>query len=445
MSNPKLNLTHKSVTILGAQRSGMALAKLITKEGGKVRISEQASRENFDAEFHHWLSKNHIEAEFNGHTQLFIDQSDLLVLSPGVRIDVLPVEWAKAKGIPVLGEIEFTFQFCSKPVIAITGSNGKTTVTTLIHKVLEEAGYRSSLCGNIGSPFAEHVLDAHKKDFFVLEVSSFQMESLLAPDSPFRLNNGRASRDGIFIKGFKPSIAVFLNFSQNHLDRHKDLNEYFEAKRKIFLNQDKNDVAVLNGRDETLQKFSTQLPSQVIFFNTKHMNPNYSAASAVAESLGISSSVYRRVFENFKGVEHRREWIRNLDGIDFVNDSKATTPEATLWALNQAQQPILLICGGRDKKTDFGILRSIIQQKVKKIFAIGEATEKIHKTFSDIVEVEGCHRLEIALERAKEQGMKGDCVLLSPMCASFDMFRNFEERGQIFKNLVKNLKERLHA
>ena len=432
-----LDLTNKSVTILGAQRSGMALSKLIQKEGGKVRISEQAPRENFYLNVHPLISDDSMEIEFNGHTQPFIDQSDFLILSPGVRFDALPVQWARAKGIPVLGEIEFAFQFCSKPVIAITGSNGKTTVTTLIHNVLEEAGYRSSLCGNIGSPFAEHVLNSPEKDFFVLEVSSFQMESLMPTDSPFRRQGGQ---DGIFIKGFKPSIAVFLNFSQNHLDRHKDLNEYFEAKRRIFLNQDQNDVAVLNGQDETLKNFSTQLSSKVIFFNMNHLNPNSSAALAVAESLGIPSKVSERVFKNFKGVEHRREWVRNLDGIDFVNDSKATTPEAALWALNQTDQPVLLICGGRDKKTDFAILRPIVQQKVKKIFAIGEATMKIHQTFSDIVQVQQCHRLETALKNAKAQGSKGDCVLLSPMCASFDMFRNFEDRGEVFKTLVQNLK-----
>jgi len=430
------SLENKKVTIIGSQKSAISLAHLIIRLKGKVKITAHNPKDEISEALKSLIASKKILAEWGRHTREFIEKSDIVVLSPGVPFDADPLLWAREKGIVVFGEIEFAAQFCSKPIIAVTGSNGKTTVVNLISEVLTAAGYRPCLCGNVGVPFSSCVLDLEHKDYVVLEVSSFQLESMV--DS---LN---APED---IKGFTPDIAVLLNFSQNHLDRHKDMNEYFAAKRKIFLNQDKNNYAVLNARDPYCKELEGSIASQIIYFDSERKNgdnlidnPNYLAVMAVAKLLGIDADICLRIFDQFKGIEHRMEMVRKIDGIDFINDSKSTTAEALRWALNSIHQPIYLICGGKDKNIKFSVLKDIVRRKVKKIFAIGEAKNKIKKTFKDVISVEECHTLESAAGKARHSASKGDCVLLSPMCASFDMFRNFEERGRDFKHIVERLR-----
>ncbi len=420
-----MNLKNKKVTIIGFGRSGLALAELVLHFKGRPKISEQAPREKFSSLLSKWPLKEKVVFEFGAHTERFICDSDLVVLSPGVRIDAPPVLWAKAKKIPAVGEVELASRFCSKPVVAVTGSNGKTTVATLIAKVLEKGRKKVSLCGNIGSPFSKHVLALEDKDAVVLEISSFQLESIV---------------------DFKPHVAVWTNFSQNHLDRHKNIEEYFEAKKRIFLNQTKKDFAVLNFLDKGVKILSKTLKAKAVFFNapdilkkTPLKNPNYLAALAVGNIFGISEKLCLEVFEEFKGVEHRLEWVRSIGGIDFFNDSKATTAEAGRWALNTIEQPIVMICGGRDKNIDFSVLRDLVKQKVKKMIVIGEAKEKLRNTFKDVVDIASCATLRDAIVEAKKNSKKGDCIVFSPMCASFDMFTNYEERGQVFKDIVTTL------
>lgn len=421
----------------------MALAELIVKNGGRARLSENGSPDSLPNEFLGWAEKNKFDLEFNGHTRKFIQESDVVVLSPGVRIDSMPVEWAKENKIPVLGEIEFAFQFCQKPVIAVTGSNGKTTTATLIEEVLKKAGFNAVLCGNTGFPFSRCVHDLRNVDYVVTEISSFQMESLLPVQSPFRREN---NQNGLAFEGFKPLIAVVLNFSQNHLDRHKDIDEYFEAKTKIFQNQSKGDFAVLNEQDERLNGLAPKLKSTVRFFNLKLVvdpereNPNYSAVMTVAEILGIQREKVLNVFRDFKGVEHRLELVRGLDGVNYINDSKATTTEAAGWALQNMAQPTIMICGGRDKNIEYAVLRSLVRQKVKKMIVIGEAKEKLKKAFSDMVAVDEAEDMSEAVLKAQQHAQSGDNVLLSPMCASFDMFKDYEHRGKVFKEIVNKLK-----
>jgi len=248
-----------------------------------------------------------------------------------------------------------------------------------------------------------------------------------------------------FIRGFKPYIAVLLNFSQNHLDRHKDLEEYLEAKKRIFLNQEPDDFIVLNDKDPQVRGLSSQVKSRVIYFNSDSIrdsdftNPNYLAVLEVARVLGIDDDSCRKVFEEFEGVEHRLEKVRCLNGVDFINDSKATTAEAARWALENIDRPIVMICGGRDKNIDFSVLAESVQQKVKKMLVIGEARAKIRQAFDGLIGLEECEGLEEAVTKAKQAASEGDCVLLSPMCASFDMFADFEERGQVFKEIVNKL------
>jgi len=421
-----MDLTNKKVTILGARRSGVAVANLVSRLKGRPKISDSGPADLSKKDLEKLISPKNVVMEWGGHTKSFVEDSDLVVLSPGVRIDAQPVCWARAKKIPVMGEIELAWRFCPKPVIALTGSNGKTTVVTLIARILQEAGKKVSLCGNVGIPFCEEVLNLQDKDLVVLEISSFQLESII---------------------DFRPHVAVILNFSQNHLDRHKDLNEYFEAKRRIFLNQRPGDYAVLNYEEPYLRNLGPRLKAKVLYFNSPEVlaqtplcNPNQLAAIRVAKIFGVNPDVVAKVFAEFTGVEHRLEWVRTLEGVHFINDSKATTAEAGRWAMESFDQPIIMICGGRDKNIDFSLLRELAGKKVKKMLVIGEARDKLKKAFSDVVTVEECRTLGDAVSRARKSASAGDRVVLSPMCASFDMFLNFEERGRVFKKIVQELR-----
>ena len=420
-----MNIQNKRIGILGAQRSGFAVAQLIHGQGGCPRISDQRGRDSNSGDLLQWADDHDIPLETGGHSQEFLEDVEMLVLSPGVSVFSPIVQWAQSQNILVVGEIEFAYQFCTKPVIAITGTNGKTTVSHLTTAILTQAGYKVQLCGNVGQPFSNYCLDG-SVDYFVLEVSSFQLESLV-------------DKEEERIKNFSPFVAAILNFNQNHLDRHKDLDEYFQAKARIFQNQANTDHAVLNACDERLKNLGQDLQAEVHFFDGNASNPNSAVLQTIGAILNISEEVICEVVDSFQGVEHRLEWVRCVDGVDFVNDSKATTAEAGRWALERLDQPIMMICGGRDKNIDFSVLKNIVAQKVKRIFAIGEAREKIRQTFEDVVDVQECDELTHAVIQARQQASQGDCVVLSPMCASFDMFVNYEERGKTFKHIVENL------
>jgi UDP-N-acetylmuramoylalanine--D-glutamate ligase len=417
-------LKNKKVTVIGAARSGIAVANAVLRLGGIAKISESKKLDEFSSQLNDIVSRKDLIIESGGHTQAFIQDSDLVVLSPGVRLDTLPVKWARERRIEVMGEVEFAFRLCPCPVVAITGSNGKTTTTTVIAEIIRRAGRKVSLCGNIGSPFSRHVLDLKPADTVVLEISSFQLESTVH---------------------FKPHVAVWTNFSQNHLDRHKDLEEYFQAKCRIFANQGPEDFAVLNYLAPEHRTLAGLLKAQVFFFNTPDKpagvdNPNYLAALQAAKALGIGQDICLKVFSEFKGVEHRLEFVRDLGGVDFINDSKSTTVEAGRWALERTVKPLVMICGGLDKHLDYSPLKPLVAQKVKHLIAIGQAREIMRSTFADVVNVDTFTSLEEAVDAARGIARSGDCVLLSPMCASFDMFKDYEDRGRAFKEIVNSLK-----
>ncbi len=415
------NVKGKKVTVIGAARSGIAVANAVVRLGGAAKISESKPRADVEKELSGLTSPQQVQIECNGHTRAFIENSNYVVLSPGVRRDAQPVGWARAAAIEVMGEIEFAFRLCPCPIIAVTGTNGKTTTSTLTAAIIKAAGRGVCLCGNIGSPFVQHVLDLRPLDTVVLEASSFQLESTVR---------------------FKPHIGVWLNFSQNHLDRHKDPQEYFDAKAKLFANQDENDVAILGDQPE-LREMAEHLKSHVVFFNDSAPkdidNPNYLAALAAARALGIADEVSRKVFSEFKGVEHRQERVRVLDGVEYINDSKSTTPEAGRWALTYLKKPMVMICGGSDKHLDFSLLKDLVKAKVKKMVVIGQTREILRATFADVVPVEVCGSLPEAVEAARRVARPGECVVLSPMCASFDMFNDYEHRGRVFKEIVNGL------
>lgn len=412
------------------------MANVVLRLGGIAKISESKQISEFSAHLKDLPNARGVLIEAGGHTQKFIEDSDYIVLSPGVRQDALPVQWARKRGMDVMGEVEFAFRLCPCPVVAVTGSNGKTTTSTVIAEIIRRAGRGVCLCGNIGSAFSKHVLDLKPSDTVVVEVSSFQLESTLH---------------------FKPHVAVWTNFSQNHLDRHKDLEEYYQAKCRIFANQDSKDFAVLNYLEPKQRELAKKLKAKVMFFNMDSRlrgndkvgggndsvgvvdNPNYSAAMQAARALGISDDICLKVFGEFKGVEHRLEFVRDLGGIDFINDSKSTTVEAGRWALERAAKPMVMICGGLDKHLDYSPLKPLVAKKVKHMIAIGQSREIMKSTFSDVVEVDTFTSLEEAVRVARGIAKSGECVLLSPMCASFDMFKDYEHRGQVFKEIVSKL------
>lgn len=425
----------KKIAVLGAQKSGLALVDLILKHRGNPLLSDTKSKSDFDKAVLADLESKSVQFDFSGHTEHLILSADAVVCSPGINKNTEVLLQAEQKGIPVYGEVEFANQFNSIPIIAITGSNGKTTVSTLIHRLIEASGKKSILCGNIGRPFSSCVNQDALYDFVVLEISSFQLETM----------HSALFKDPVFGKKFqlfKPYLSILLNFSDNHLDRHKDLNEYLEAKWQIFLNQDKHDHALINEKLKVKIHLMNPIKANTQFFSFHesekdlYANENVLVLLKVAELLQIDPSLVQYVLSEFKGVEHRLEWIRNIDGVDYINDSKSTTAESGRWALNHFDCPIILICGGRDKNIDFNVLIPLVQKKVKKMIVYGEASDKLKKVFEGVVDIERCENMKDVVQKAKSLSQRGDCVLLSPMCASFDMFKNFEERGKVFKSLV---------
>ncbi|MBF0387775.1 MAG: UDP-N-acetylmuramoyl-L-alanine--D-glutamate ligase [Candidatus Omnitrophica bacterium] len=414
-----MDIKGKRVCIVGAARSGIAAANLVSDLGGVVKVTDGKPLADIASALSGLKDRAGAVIEAGGHTRAFVIASDLVVASPGVWRDALPLQWAREAGIPVYGEIEFAWRHCRKPVIAVTGSNGKTTTVTLIARVIEAAGKKACLCGNVGLPFSEYARRTDV-DFFVVEISSFQLE---------------------LVDSFRPSIAAILNFSQNHLDRHPDMSDYFAAKQRIFMNQTAADVAVLNARDPLVYSLRDQVRAQVRVFNKdgESENPNQLAVLEVARALGIPDTVTQKVFADFTGVEHRLERVRVLDGVEFINDSKSTTVEAGRWALERLRQKAVLIVGGSDKHMDYSCLRELVRSKVRVMVAFGAIRQQFKDTFADVLPVEVIDGgLDAAVACARKAALPGECVLLSPMTASFDMFNNFEHRGQVFKDIVRD-------
>ncbi len=419
------NYKGKKVTVVGLARSGVAAARLLSNLGSEVYVTDSAGNEKLKGIAGDLKSRG-IFVEIGKHSIDFIRNKDLVVTSPGVSSKSQPLLWADELKVPVVSEIELSWSVCPATVIAITGTNGKTTVTTLVAKVLEAAGRKVWTLGNIGKPFSQEVMSMHSDDFVSLEVSSFQLEKIAA---------------------FKPKVSVILNFTCDHLDRYKDMLEYLTAKKRIFMNQTREDYLVLNYDDPVLRDLAKETKANVIFFNAssksqdagRNLNPNHYAVMAVAKIFGISEDSCKEVFQNFKGVEHRLEQVRIINNIEFINDSKATNVDSVVWALNNMQKPVILIAGGRDKNSDYRAISDLIKQKVKLIVLIGEAKEKIRAAFLGLLPIAEASSLEEAIKESFRRAQSGDCVLLSPMCASFDCFENYEHRGMFFKEVVNKL------
>ncbi|MFH0913462.1 MAG: UDP-N-acetylmuramoyl-L-alanine--D-glutamate ligase [Candidatus Omnitrophota bacterium] len=415
---------HKKVTVVGFARSGLACANLLYDLGAEVSVTDNQDNDSTRLNVSRLKAQN-IRCEIGKHSAEFIKDRDLIVVSPGVPDTALPIVLAREFKIPIISEIELAWLLCPATVIAVTGSNGKTTVTTLIGKMLEADAKRVFILGNIGNPFAAEVEKMQAGDFVALEVSSFQLEK---------------------IRDFKPRISLILNFSCNHLDRHKDMQEYLAAKKRIFMNQDQSDYTVLNYDDPMVRGLADETKAKVICFSqTPDFNPNQAAVLAVGSILGTDKEACLKVLREFRGLEHRLEHVAEINNITFINDSKSTTVDSTIWALKNITRPIVLIAGGRHKGLDYSVILELIHKKVKDIILIGEAKEKIKDSFKGFRAIQEAATLDEAVRCALSRAKAGDCVLFSPMCSSFDMFSNYEERGRVFKKTVLDLTKSSHG
>ncbi len=455
---PGIPLRGIRVTVLGAARSGRAVARLLKGEGAVVFVSDAAPEENMQAAAAE-LEAMDIPHEFGEHSGKVLD-ADFLVLSPGVPTAAPPVQQALARNMRVVSELEVASWFCPGPIVAISGTNGKTTTTTLAGRMFEDAKKPAIVAGNIGTAFSQVVAELTEKTTTILEVSSFQLDH---------------------IERFKPQIAVLLNITPDHLDRYDhSLEKYIAAKFRVFENQRGGDVLIYNHDDEIIREgveraasglvkrlpfslreqlsegafldkgrlvssingeISEIIPTDSITIRGMHNLYNAMAATLVGKMLGIHSSSLRATLKSFKGVEHRLEFVREYRGISFVNDSKGTNVDSVWYALQSFSAPIVLMLGGRDKGNEYSRLSDLVQKHVRAIVAIGESAPKVVSAFDAVVPVTTASSMQDAVQKGMALAAPGDVVLLSPACASFDWFDNYEHRGRVFKQCVSALGE----
>ena len=449
-----LELRNKRVLVVGLARTGVATALFCAARGAKVSATDTRTELEI-GEAVAKLRAAGVALEFGGHQEkTFLDQ-DLIVPSPGVPADAPLLQTARSKGITIWSEIELAYRFLNGRMIGITGSNGKTTTTSLVEHVLRTAGMPTILAGNIGTPLIGCVEASRDNTWTVVELSSFQLE---------------------LIETFRPAIGVFLNLTPDHLDRHRSMETYGAAKARIFENQTSEDAAVLNADDPLTTRYAPSRP-QVYWFSRKqrvaqgayvrgadivfrrdgaeetilkltdiplagsHNVENVLAGVAAARLAGASAAAIAKGVRSFAGVEHRLEFVAEIGGVRYYNDSKATNVDATLKALDAFPGRILVILGGKDKGSDYTVLQKPLREKAILALLIGAAAEKIEKQIEGSVALEGAGTLERALEIASHAARPGDVVLLAPACASFDQFQDYEHRGRVFKDLVRQLEK----
>ncbi len=423
-----MNLKDKRVTVIGLGKSGVAVAKLLARNGYQVKITEASDQPMLRPQAEE-MRKIGISVELGGHRENFYSDAEWIIPCPGVKPNAVPLQWAKQKEIPVYSEMEIAYRYTPCPIIGITGTNGKTTTTTLVGEILKNAGRQVAVGGNIGTPLSAFVDQLTPRHWVVLEISSFQLE---------------------YIERFRPKIAALLNFTANHLDHHQNINEYFAAKSRITECQREDDRLILNADDPWSEKVVNKSKAQIFFFNNgrdrEYDNDNDKAAALIARILGIQKAIIDQTVRDFKGIEHRLEEVVVLDGTRFINDSKSTSVASLRWALRNVPAPIHLIAGGRDKGGDFGELKSLIQEKVRRVLLIGESTQKLQMAWRGSgVSVETAVSLKEAVVLAHQEAEAGTSVLFSPGCASFDMFESYEDRGRQFKAIVHQLAEEITA
>jgi UDP-N-acetylmuramoylalanine--D-glutamate ligase len=457
-----MELKDKRVLVVGLGKSGVASALFLKAHGARVTVSDTKSGDELRNEIPSLLDHG-ITVETGGHGERTFRGQDLIVVSPGVPADLPMLAQARSMGEAVIGEIELAARFLPGPIVAITGSNGKTTTTTLTGEILTAGGIPTRVGGNIGTPAISLADRATRETAIVLEVSSFQLET---------------------IQTFRPKVAVVLNVTPDHLDRHRTFEAYVDAKARIFQNQRGDDFAVLNEDDPTCVTMAERTRAQVFWFSRQkevkqgawvregnilfrdgraeaktsqreimlvseiplkgaHNLENALAAVCAGALMGCAPEKIRQAVREFKAVEHRLEFVATIRGVDYYNDSKATNVDATIKALESFPANIHLILGGKDKGSDYTVLNDLLRQRVKRVYTIGVAAGKIESQIgsskSGGVEVVHAETLENAVRKANAVAEPGDVVLLAPACASFDQFKNYEHRGQAFKEIVRGL------
>jgi UDP-N-acetylmuramoylalanine--D-glutamate ligase len=449
---PGIELAGKQVLVVGLARTGVATALFCAARGARVTATEERP-ESQVAETAAKLRAAGVTLELGGHRPNTFTEQDLIIPSPGVPPTMPALAAAHAIGVPVWSEIELAWRFLRGRLICITGSNGKTTTTSLVGHILEAAGLPVQVAGNIGTPLISRVDVSSDSGFTVVEASSFQLESIAA---------------------FRPDIAVLLNLTPDHLDRHGSFETYARAKARIFENQGPQDAAVINADDALAPQYTPE-NTRVFWFSRQkrvqqgsfvrddelvfrtdgndtvllhckdiglrgnHNLENVLAASAAARLAGVEPAAIAEGVRTFAGVEHRIEFVENVGGVDYFNDSKATNVDATLKALDAFPGNLLVILGGKDKGSDYTILRDALRRHARRVLLIGAASDKIESQLGGVVPADRAETMARAVELAAEQALPGDTVLLAPACASFDQFENYEHRGRVFKNLVREL------
>ena len=410
-----VDFTGKKVCVLGARETGLQSALFLKRRGAEVFLSELKESRDFPGA-KKTLEENGIACEFGRHTWEEISDSDLVIISPGIPPSASVYQQIVRAKIPIWSEIELAYRFSPAQIIAVTGSNGKTTVTTLIRDVLRAAGKHAISCGNIGNSFIREVEGLKQGAIAVVEVSSFQL---------------------MHIDQFRPHVAVLLNLSPNHMDWHGSFERYVEVKCRIFRNQTAEDYSLINASDSESLSRIKEVRSQIIQFDANGSdNPNYAAVRRVAALYEIDPSVTDLVLKKFSGLEHRFEDAGSVYGVRYINDSKSTTIASLGWALDRVDEGCVLISGGRHKGGDFRVLRDLMKRKAKFLIAMGEAKTEIENAFGDLVSVYSASSLEDALRVARTVSRPGQTVLFSPACASFDMFQDYQDRGRQFKNIL---------
>jgi len=444
-----MDLKNKIVSVIGLGKTGIATANFLSLQGARVSIMDSKSQEQLSGVTEQLLPA--VEVIYQNCAPL--PNSEMVVISPGVSKDANFLRESLEKGAEVISEIELASRFNSASLIGITGTNGKSTCTSLIGEMLKEGGKNIQVGGNLGTPFIS-LLKEKSVEYRVLEISSFQME---------------------ITKRFHPKVAIILNITPDHLDRHKSFEKYSAVKEKIFAHQTENDFLILNQDDPITRDLGNNCPAKKIYFSMEnslesgvyikkeeiiaHLNnyegkvcdlnslstglrwqtENILPAVATALLINISLDAIQKVLRSFPGLEHRLEWVCNQDGIDFINDSKGTNIGSVCKSLNTFDRPIILIAGGKDKNIDFSGLKKILKKKVKYLILIGETKQKFKNILNGNFDYEESDSLLEAVKLAKTKAKKGDVVLLSPACASFDMFEDYIDRGNQFKSIVKRL------
>lgn len=451
-----MDFKDKKVLVSGVAKSGISAAYLLKKLGANVTIQD-AKTEDKLGDVVTELKNNGITLFLGANPDDIIEDMDILVMSPGVPTDLPFVNKARENNIPVIGEIELAYMFCKSPIIGITGTNGKTTTTTLVGDICKAYYNNTFVVGNIGNPFADITLDTTNDGAVVAELSSFQLET---------------------IKEFTPKVSAVLNITPDHLNRHHTLENYIAAKERVFENQTADDYCILNYSDETTKAMANKTKAKVIFFSLNnsleegiysddksiyikalgydqkvvdidelkilggHNVENAMAAIGCSIALGVPMDIVVKVLKAFTAVEHRIEYVTTVNDIEFYNDSKGTNPDASIKAVEAMKRPICIIAGGYDKGSDFTEWIDTFKGRVKFVAVIGAVKDKIVDTLNkaDFTNYKTADTFEEAIDLCYENAEKGDCVLLSPACASWDMFKSYEQRGEIFKDYVRKLK-----